>query len=996
VLDATMITISPRRATRFLLACLVVLLGGENGFYSTNTNGAGGGMVASAQHLEQETEFLFPPPPNASLADLTLGYNPWMTQYTGAPESTTEPTFVLMVGACITEEMGGTASAQFYSDAVVAFWQECQEKQMQCQCRPMAKPDRWNPPQEDRSIYNGMADTEWELHRLFREHEQGLISVGGITIKASFEAPYMFDKARELDIPLFLLGVNEPWPGDREESFVQPHGYIGTNNAFLGTTMARLVKQLRPDGGTFAFIMSWGSTYMIRVRQGFLDEMNKDQQQHSNSKDGAQWNEVDYPYNATPWVWGGWSNCPWTTCMMEPLANPATGIKPTAIIFLFQNPIKEENYTTWVDLYRDQNITLIGFDALDYLDYLSKGYLDGLVGQVTFEMGTLSAQVMHDAHFKGLGDEPGQLPLPPNKLWESRLVAYNKIPLDLDVLHPLDFDQNLIGKMSILGFTAFGVVIASAMGCLAWTIYFRSTKVVSAAQPFFLVIVVVGVIILASAMIPLSFDDDGDPSSMSETFSIGICMSIPWLGFTGISVIFAALFSKTWRINRLFNSKNSYVHVKVSKRDVLAPFAIVFFCNVLILTIWTILDPLKYERVLGEGTDFWNRNIESIGVCRSENSLAFLLPLAFIDFAMIVIATWQAFATRRIESEFAESKFILMTTASLFQAFLTGIPVAAVVKDDPQAYYLVTTLMVFLLSEVILSLIFIPKMLLERRYAGMTESEVKNAMVRSIQKSGQNQGDSSDFSSMEYSTRFGTAKRKTYKFGSAPLSESRNSSRESAPQSVLPDRMACVDSSIVTTHSTSEMIDSFRLTQILSDDISEEAVARYLRARGLKRAADELLALGATKEESAPVAIPVAVPQKEFLSTSDHSPKKPQRVTSELDSIQEQTAEHAQGNTSEPIHSCDDPTVDSEIKSDHRPIAAVTEGPVHSSDDLESHGETIEDHQPVAAQATPQSEHEIVFDRESNAVDEDGPLFQKHTPEEEDTATTAKEELHET
>jgi ornithine cyclodeaminase len=69
---------------------------------------------------------------------------------------------------------------------------------------------------------------------------------------------------------------------------------------------------------------------------------------------------------------------------------------------------------------------------------------------------------------------------------------------------------------------------------------------------------------------------------------------------------------------------------------------------------------------------------------------------------------------------------------SLFQAFLTGIPVISVVKDLPQTYYFVLTLMIFLLSVVVLGLIFVPKVVMQRNYAGMTDAEQKKRMESSI------------------------------------------------------------------------------------------------------------------------------------------------------------------------------------------------------------------------------------------------------------------------
>jgi hypothetical protein len=70
--------------------------------------------------------------------------------------------------------------------------------------------------------------------------------------------------------------------------------------------------------------------------------------------------------------------------------------------------------------------------------------------------------------------------------------------------------------------------------------------------------------------------------------------------------------------------------------------------------------------------------------------------------------------------------------ASLFQAFLTGFPIVVVVKDDPRAFYLVLTLMIFVLCEGVLLLIFLPKILLARRFSKMSEADQKKELSDQI------------------------------------------------------------------------------------------------------------------------------------------------------------------------------------------------------------------------------------------------------------------------
>lgn len=157
--------------------------------------------------------------------------------------------------------------------------------------------------------------------------------------------------------------------------------------------------------------------------------------------------------------------------------------------------------------------------------------------------------------------------------------------------------------------------------------------------------------------------------------------------------------------------------------------------NIIVLICWTVIDPLTYEREFLLGTDYWNREIASVGRCRSDRPAAYLVPLACINFMSLVIAGWQAWQAREIEDEFSEGKYIGLSIFSMCQAFMTGIPIVAVVKDIPEAFYLVTVFLIFMLCLTVLSLVFMPKMVIQYKYSKRPRSEQRQMLAVSVRKS---------------------------------------------------------------------------------------------------------------------------------------------------------------------------------------------------------------------------------------------------------------------
>ena len=204
-----------------------------------------------------------------------------------------------------------------------------------------------------------------------------------------------------------------------------------------------------------------------------------------------------------------------------------------------------------------------------------------------------------------------------------------------------------------------------------------------------------------SKLVPTEEDDSGH--------CVAICMGIPWTASIGFVLTFSAMFAKLRRINTIFRSNTGFSRVKVEERDVLPPLIILMTVNVTILICWTVIDPLIYQREADSSRDEWNRVISTYGVCKSDTAGYFLVPLIVVNFSVLILANWQSYVARNLNAEFAESKYITVCMASMLQAMISGVPILFFVQGMPQAYYMVFVLLAFIISMVILLVIFVPK-----------------------------------------------------------------------------------------------------------------------------------------------------------------------------------------------------------------------------------------------------------------------------------------------
>ena len=88
-------------------------------------------------------------------------------------------------------------------------------------------------------------------------------------------------------------------------------------------------------------------------------------------------------------------------------------------------------------------------------------------------------------------------------------------------------NYNYLTNIRGVGLTFCAIAMVLALGSGVWTQVHRMHRVVIASQPFFLRIICIGCLIMASSIIPLSIDDSvASPEGCSKA-----CMAFPWVSF---------------------------------------------------------------------------------------------------------------------------------------------------------------------------------------------------------------------------------------------------------------------------------------------------------------------------------------------------------------------------------------------------------------------------------------------------------------------------------
>ncbi|KAI2509762.1 G-protein coupled GABA receptor [Fragilaria crotonensis] len=283
-----------------------------------------------------------------------------------------------------------------------------------------------------------------------------------------------------------------------------------------------------------------------------------------------------------------------------------------------------------------------------------------------------------------------------------------------DQLPPLEVDQSLIGQgIRISGLVLCGLTILNAVGWMLFTRYYRRSKVIRGSQPPFLYMLCVGVIVMATSIIPMGLQEPVSKQALDVA-----CMSQLWLLSAGFTTIFSALFCKLWRLNKLLASAKRFKRVQIEVKDVLYPFAILLVLNFTLLAVWTAVDPLRWVRGDLSSYDTYGRVTKTAGSCACEsqtNQTIFYVFFFLLNASALVIANWQSYLSRNYETEVNEHESIAISMLMLTEAAVLGLPVLFLVKNDAGAFFLVRTILIVITSVGVLLPIFLPKVSLRNQ-----------------------------------------------------------------------------------------------------------------------------------------------------------------------------------------------------------------------------------------------------------------------------------------
>uniref|UniRef100_A0A7S4K6M6 G-protein coupled receptors family 3 profile domain-containing protein n=1 Tax=Odontella aurita TaxID=265563 RepID=A0A7S4K6M6_9STRA len=276
------------------------------------------------------------------------------------------------------------------------------------------------------------------------------------------------------------------------------------------------------------------------------------------------------------------------------------------------------------------------------------------------------------------------------------------------------FNENLVGRLKIIGFVLVGVSWAMAFGFIAWVNIFRDDPVVKMSQPEFLLLICVGSLISSSSIIPWSLAEAGVEED--ETSASRYCVAWPWLYSIGFVLMYSSLTAKSLRLHRIADASRNMQRKAVTAKQMYSIVILFLTIDIVILTAWTVVDPMTWSRkeMSTSIVDTGVITVETSGRCQSNNVWHFLGPIIAVHAFLMIITNALLWKVRNISDRYQEQKYVAIASVYICELLLLGIPVLFAVQDSASARYIIVTGVIFFTDTGVLALIFLPKIKFQR------------------------------------------------------------------------------------------------------------------------------------------------------------------------------------------------------------------------------------------------------------------------------------------
>ncbi|KAI5753319.1 hypothetical protein M8J77_025832 [Diaphorina citri] len=271
-----------------------------------------------------------------------------------------------------------------------------------------------------------------------------------------------------------------------------------------------------------------------------------------------------------------------------------------------------------------------------------------------------------------------------------------------------------INPAAFLVITALALVgIVLAFGFLLFNLHFRKLKYIKLSSPRLNNMAVIGCIFVYSAVILLALDHNTLPDSLEYPT---VCTARVYLLSAGFSLAFGSMFTKTYRVHRIFLRTASGIVKNKLLQDtqLICVICVLLLIDGLIVTVWLSVDPMQRQlRNLTREISSTDRSVvyqPQVEVCGSQFTSSWLGALYAYKGLLLVVGGYMAWETRHVKLQaLNDAQYIGLSVYSAVVTSALVVIVANLIVERVTLAFVLISVLILLSTTSSLCFLFIPK-----------------------------------------------------------------------------------------------------------------------------------------------------------------------------------------------------------------------------------------------------------------------------------------------
>ncbi|XP_031554561.1 gamma-aminobutyric acid type B receptor subunit 1-like isoform X2 [Actinia tenebrosa] len=258
----------------------------------------------------------------------------------------------------------------------------------------------------------------------------------------------------------------------------------------------------------------------------------------------------------------------------------------------------------------------------------------------------------------------------------------------------------------IITVTSCGILLSLLF--LAFNIKYRHNSYIKSSSPCLNNVIIVGALLIYASVFSILLDS----RVLSGKLLPYMCTITVFLLGIGYSLMFGAMFTKTWRVHQVLNK--AYSKQKMfGCSELIGLVLILLVIDVIVFSLWTALDPFTLN-MKTTTRKVHSHSSEAIffqyECCHSQSMTTWYYVIFGYKGFMLLVGCFVAWETRKVKvKSLNDSHFICTSIFTIVFAVFIGVPLTFLIPDHRDAHVTVLALCLILPTTISLCLIFVPK-----------------------------------------------------------------------------------------------------------------------------------------------------------------------------------------------------------------------------------------------------------------------------------------------